>query len=555
MISRPDVVVVGSGGSGAPLAARLSEDPERRVLLLEAGPAPVGARDYPPELLDPATVQGAMPGHPANWSYLGHLTAQLPYTIARGRILGGSTALNGAYFVRARPADFDAWAEIAGPEWSYDAMLPVLRRLETDRDYGDDDGHGSSGPMVVVRPPQNSILAAAFTSAARERGFPLEIDKNRPGAAGVGPVPANVHRPPGVSGAVRWNTGLAYIDPARERPNLEVRGGVRVLRVLIRAGRAVGVETTAGQIEAGEVVLCAGAIATPHLLLVSGIGPQADLAALGIDVVADLPVGVAFSDHPDIAVGWRARGPVVSSRERVAFPTALNLSSQRVPSAQSPPNEPSEPATATDLEILLAVKPLGYLLTGAAHPMGVGVRAVLRHPVRTLRALFGVSARRMAQQISHRDDMQLIVALQQPVGRGRITITSADPLTPPRIDYNYLQEEADRSRMRLGIRTAVELLRTTAFASVFDGLTELGDAELDDDAELDAWMLGHLGTAIHMCGSAPMGAVVDSHGRVHGVPGLRVADTSILPWVPSRGPAATSVAIGERIADFMRADG
>ena len=560
MTSPADVVVVGAGGAGAPLAARLSEDPGRRVLLLEAGPTPAGVRGFPAELLDPTTVQGAMPGHPANWSYLGHLTPDLPYMIARGRILGGSTTLNGAYFVRARPADFDAWAEVAGPEWSYDAMLPVLRRLETDRDYGESDGHGSSGPMFVMRPPQASILAAAFTAAARELGFPAEPDKNGLGDPGAGPVPVNVHRPPGSHEAVRWNTGLAYIDPARARPNLEVRGGVRVLRVLIREGRAVGVETTAGPIEAGEVVLCAGAIATPQLLLVSGIGPRADLRALGIDVVADLPVGVAFSDHPDIAIGWRARRPVVDSRERVAFPAALNFSSEllspeRLSSVHSPSVGSPAAAAEADLEILLAVKPLGYLLTGTAHTLAGGVRTVLRHPLRTLRALIGVSARRMAQQLTHRDDLQLIVALQQAAGRGRITITSADPLVPPQIDYRYLEEEADRSRMRLAVRTAVALLRTAAFADVFDGLTELGDAELGDDAALDAWMLAHLGTAIHLCGSVPMGSVVDSHGRVHGVSGLRVADTSILPWAPSRGPAATAVAIGERVADFMRAQG
>ena len=555
MTSPPDVVVVGAGGSGAPLAARLSEDSGRRVLLLEAGPAPTGLRDFPAELLDPTTVRGAVPGHPANWSYLGRLTPQLQYTIARGRILGGSTTLNGAYFVRARPADFDAWAEVAGPEWSYDAMLPVLRRLENDQDHRDADVHGSSGPMVVMRPPQTSILTAAFTAAARELGFSAEPDKNGLGRPGAGPVPVNVHRPPGSREYVRWNTGLAYVAPARARPNLEVRGGVRVLRVLIREGRAIGVDTTAGPIEAGEVVLCAGAIATPQLLLVSGIGPRADLRALGIDVVADLAVGVGFSDHPDIAIGWRPRRGVVDSRERVAFPSALNFSSQDGPSAQSPSPGSSRAAAEADLEILLSVKPLGYLLTGATHPLAGGARTVARHPLRTLRALFGVSPRRMAQQLSHRDDLQLIVALQQPAGRGRITITSADPLVAPQIDYQYLQAESDRSRMRLAVRTAVALLRTEAFADVFGGLTELSEAELDDDAALDGWMLAHLGTAIHLCGSAPIGSVVDAHGRVRGVPGLRVADTSILPWAPSRGPAATAVAIGERVADFMRAGG
>lgn len=538
-MSAPDVLVVGAGGSGAPLAARLSEDPARRVLLLEAGPAPRRRRDFPPELLDASTVQGAMPGYRHNWSYLGRLTPELPYTVARGRILGGSTALNGAYFVRATPDDFARWADAGGPEWSYDAVLPALRRLEHDLDFGADPRHGDAGPMPVVRSALTDRLAAAFRAAARELGHPDEPDKNVPGPPGVGPVPSNLRR------GMRWNTALAYLLPVLERPNLEVRGDTRVVRVLLDGGRATGVELAGGErLAAREVVLAAGAIATPQLLLLSGIGPRADLERLGIRVVADLPVGAAFSDHPDIAVGWQPRLPVAGPAGRAAFPASLNLASS-----------PAHPSG--DLEILLSVQSLGYLLTGSAHPLASGVRAALRHPVRTGRALLGVSARRAAAQLARRDDLQLIVALQQPESRGTIRLASADPDAAPLIEYRYLESAADRARMRAGLRTAVRLLRSAAFALLVRRLTELDDDVLGDDDRLDAWARAHLGTAIHLCGSAPMGAagapgaVVDGRGRVHGVPGLRVADTSILPTVPSRGPAATAVLIGERIAEFI----
>lgn len=499
-------LIVGGGGSGAVLAARLSEDSTREVTLLEAG----SALPTPPELLDGGAIPAAFPGHTANWAYPAELTPERATIVPRGRVLGGSTAINGGYFERARPEDFARWARAGGADWSFERALPVLASLERDRDFGEAAGHGTSGPVPVARPAHTSTLTAAFLSAAAELGFPAEPDKNAPGARpGAGPVPSNI-----IDG-VRVNTATAYLEAARPRPNLRVIGDTRALRVRIAAGRAVGVDTATGYFAADEVVLCAGAVATPQLLLLSGVGPAAQLAAFSIPVHADLPVGVSFSDHPNLAVGWHPARPMHDAAERFAFPAAVNFDSSGTAGLHP----------EGDLEILLSVKPIGELLTGMPN----------------------------AVPWPGADELQLLVALQRPRSRGRLTLRSADPLEPPRIEYRYLEHPDDRARLRVGVRTAAALLRSRAFAGVFDRFSSLNTDVLTRDRALDRWIRERLGTAIHLTGSAPIGPVLDPAGRVHGVAGLRVADTSMLPDVPSRGPSNTAVFIGELIARQMRA--
>ncbi|MEU6609670.1 mycofactocin system GMC family oxidoreductase MftG [Streptomyces shenzhenensis] len=507
----PDVIVVGAGASGAALAARLSEDPGRTVLLLEAGVVPRRWTAFGAELLDARLVPGAQPGHAAVREYPVYLTPNRPYTVPRGRFLGGSTTVNGGYFVRARRDDFDRWSAAGGAAWSYDRLLPLLRHLENDLDHGPDDLHGDRGPVRVRRTDLRHPAAAAFQAAARELGFPEEPDKNAQGAPGFGPVPSNA-----IDG-LRINTGISYLLDALERPNLTVAGNCPVRRVVIRRGRATGVivehDGEAAVLEAGEVVLCAGSFASPHLLYLSGIGPRADLERLGIPVVQDLPaVGARFSDHPQIVLEWMPRRFLGEPADSW-LGAALHLSS-------------SDGPHPGDLEILQSLAPIAGLVGGTPTVPGA--------------------------------PLAFLLSVQSPRTSGKLLTLSADPAVLPRIEYGYLHTTEDKRRLREVVRTGAALIATRAFDEISSGLLEPVAEVLDDDHALDEWIASHLGTSHHTCGTVPMGpegdprAAVDHYGRVHGLAGLRVADTSILPTAPLRGPAATAVLIGELVAHAMR---
>jgi choline dehydrogenase len=539
-----DVIVVGAGGSGAPLAARLTEDGQRRVLVLEAGRDFSTTEAFPFEIRYSGAIGGALPGNPNNWTFLGHLTSDLAYPVPRGKVLGGSTSINGTGFQRARRTDFDRWVAAGNPDWSYDEVLPYFIRLERDLDYGDQEIHGSDGPIPVSRgAAQLHPVTEAFYGACAELGFAKEDDKNGEQVLGYGPMPRNA-----VDG-LRYNTGIAYLNPIRSRPTLKIQAETLVTRVVFDGTTATGVEVDDGRVIRGrEIVLCAGTLKTPHILLLSGVGPRNELERHEIAVVTDLPgVGKNMMDHPDVEITWRPRHKLASKRQQDSFQGVLNFT------ATDSPYE-------GDIEIIPTIKPIAAMLLAREES---GLSALAKFVVRlpeAVRSLKGANMHRMVQQMLRRNDLFVVAALQQEEARGSVSLASTDPSDGPRIEYDYMSNESDRRRMRQVVRTAAAILKSAAFRPVYRRMTELSPRVLKDDNLLDDWIRDHLAPTFHATSSCRMGpeadpdAVVDQRGRVRGVSGLRIADISICPTIPTRGPANTAVVIGERMADFIRED-
>ncbi|MDI9979964.1 GMC family oxidoreductase N-terminal domain-containing protein [Rhodococcus sp. IEGM 1307] len=544
-----NVVVIGSGASGSALAARLSEDPQKSVLVLEAGRHYGGIESHPPALKYCHSGAFAMPGSADHWPFMAQLTGDRVISVARGKTVGGSSAVNGAFYGRGAPADYDGWAAAGNVGWSYEDVLPFFIKAETDLDFGDSPGHGAQGPMVIQRRPESAAVPIidAFRQACFGAGFPEDLDINSATSAGVAFTPTNA------SNGRRMNAALRYLIPVEGRPNLTVQDRTFVHAVTFTNGRADGVvyqrDGVDGAVSADEIVLCAGGINTPHLLMLSGVGPADKLQQLGINVVHDSPyVGQNLMDHPFVGIPYRTttEGPVPGGLLPVG-PVILNYTA-------------TDSSITDDMCLLPAIYSKSTMLFGARSQSLVD-RArgalFLRNPWATWKGVWGGSAKAALQDFRQRKDLQMFVELSVELSRGELTLTSADPSVLPQLSFRYMSEPEDLRRMRDGVRLVARLLEHPAYRRIGAQLTTLTDGELSSDGELDRWILANLASAAHTAGTCKMGpttdatAVVDPRGRVHGVEGLRVADLSIMPTLTRRGPHASAIMIGERMAALI----
>ena len=504
-----DVIVVGGGSAGSVVAARMAEDPDTTVLLLEAG------TDYPDLANLPEDIQN---GHTRtaedersehNWALRGTITEeQGEIHVAQGKVIGGGGSINGQVFLRGIPQDFDDWASWGNEEWSYTKVLPYFRKAETDLDIKD-DFHGTDGPLPISRKVGETwpVIQSAFHTACLQNGFDTTDDMNGVEPTGVGVVPMNNQK------GVRMSTAITHLAPMRHHLNLTIRGNVFARKILIENRQVTGVEVESGgevfTVESNKVVLSAGALKSPHILMLSGIGPKDQLDEYGIDVLQDTPgVGANLRNHPISPISFRVKEGIKLQPDASGVRIALRYTAK---------------GSDDSNDMMMTTSSLFSPFTGEMLPDRIG---------------------------------RISCVIELPAGAGFVRLNSADPAVQPKFDYRYFSHPEDMRRMRDGIRLAVKMLETDAYKDVSDGRVTPTEEILTDDDALDLWIRQTVGSARHVSGTCKIGpdsdpmAVVDQQCRVKGFQGLWIADSSVMPQVPRANANATAIMIGERVADW-----
>jgi choline dehydrogenase len=530
-----DFVVIGAGSAGCVVANRLSADPRHRVLLVEAG-----GRDRHPLVQLPMLMGKLMHSRIYNWHYETEPEPELDNRRIywpRGKALGGCSTINGMIYVRGNRWDYDRWAQMGLPGWSYAEVLPFFRKSESHVQRRD-EFHGGDGPLTVTRARSRNPLFDAFIEAGRQAGYPVNDDFNGAGQEGFGRYDFTIRN------GRRCSTAKAFLRPVEGRPNLTVLTRALTRRILLEDGRAVGVELAVRgeprRVAAErEVILCAGAVNSPQILMLSGIGDGDELREHGIATACHLPgVGKNLQDHVDVCLVYEVTKPITLYRDlRVDRLTRAILQGALL-------GEGVATTFPYEAGAFLRSRPGLEAPDIQAHFMPALERTANLHWPKL----------RRGQRVEDKHGITIRVGPVNPESRGRIALRSADPAAPPLIYANYLQAEFDKRTALAGVAMMREVMAQPAFAGL-RGRELAPGPEVRSEAELRHWLKRAGGTTLHPVGSCKMGndplAVVDAELRVHGIRGLRVADASIMPIIASGNTNAPAIMIGEKCADMV----